>query len=286
MKKSIVETRDRLFHLFVRITFFRKDFCLMPKIILSALILLFGLNVFAQVKTVAPPTVFKPYSESLQALVVTTADWNDVPGTARFFERESVKAKWKQHGQSFPVVVGKNGMAWGTGLHESPSEASGKVLLKIEGDGKSPAGIFALSSSFGSIARPDFVKLPYTQLEEFTECVDDADSAHYNQIVNRMAVGNFDWESSEKMLAVGEQYDLGVFVEHNSARQKNGGSCIFLHVWKSPKTGTAGCTAMARRNAEMILQWLDPQKNPVLIQLPEDVYTRLQTKWNLPKLSR
>ena len=100
-----------------------------------------------------------------------------------------------------------------------------------------------------------------------------------------MKVGNFDWKSSEKMLAVGEQYDLGVFVAHNSERQAGGGSCIFLHIWKDADSPTVGCTAMARENIEKILTFLDAKKNPVLIQLPEDTYTQFQTKWKLPKLT-
>ena len=180
-------------------------------------------------------------------------------------------------------MIGKNGLAWGAGLHELPSD-TGRVLMKVEGDGKSPAGIFALTEAFGSIARPEFVKLPYTKFDEWTECVDDVDSSFYNRIVNRMQVGNFDWKSSEKMLAVGAPYELGVFVAHNNEPQKGGGSCIFLHIWKTAETPTVGCTAMARENMEMILKWADGSKHPVLIQLPEDSYAQFQTKWKLPKL--
>ncbi len=225
------------------------------------------------------------YSKSLQAVVVTVKDWNTVQGQAQLFERQSVNAKWSPIGKSFPVVVGQNGTAWGAGLHELPSD-TGRVLLKTEGDGKAPAGIFHLTAAFGSGEKPSFVKLPFTQLTGSVECVDDVKSSKYNLIVDRNKVGNFDWKSSEKMLAVGEQYDLGVFVAHNSERQAGGGSCIFLHIWKDKNTGTAGCTAMARENVEAVLGFIDPAKNPVLIQLPEDSYARFQTKWNLPKLTR
>ena len=99
-----------------------------------------------------------------------------------------------------------------------------------------------------------------------------------------MQVGNFDWKSSEKMLAVGKQYDLGVVVAHNSERQAGGGSCVFLHVWKDAESPTVGCTAAARENVESVLRFLKPPSNPVLIQLPEDSYKTYQTKWKLPKL--
>ena len=255
----------------------------MSKIILPLLFLsLLCIGVFAQTKKPASPKAIPPFSKSLQAVVVTTEDWNSVQGAARLFERKSAKAKWTAVGEAFPVVVGKNGMAWGAGLHELPSD-TGRVLMKTEGDGKSPAGIFALTSAFGAGEKPDYALLPYTELEESTECVDDVKSAKYNLIVDRNKVGNFDWKSSEKMLAVGAEYDLGVFVAHNFERLAGGGSCIFLHVWKNSETGTAGCTATARENVEKVLRFLDPAKNPVLIQMPADSYKTYQTKWKLPR---
>ncbi len=156
---------------------------------------------------------------------------------------------------------------------------------KNEGDGNSPAGRFPLTSSFGSGSKPNAVTMPYTKLDEFTECVDDTNSRFYNRIVNRMQVGNFDWKSSEKMLAVGEEYGLGLFVGYNSFPVvKGSGSCIFLHVWKDAETGTSGCTAMERRNLERIVAWIDPAKNPYLVQLPKDVYDNYRKPWNLPKI--
>lgn len=240
-------------------------------------------NAFAQIKKSVPPKPIIPYSESLQAVVVTTKDWTAIKGEAGIFERANTKAEWKSVGKSFPVVVGKNGMAWSDGLNNLPSD-TGRLLMKIEGDGKSPAGIFALSAAFGTIEKSDKIIIPYTKLEEFTECVDDVKSRHYNRIVNRMQVGVFDWKSSEKMLEIVPQYDLGVFVEHNAEKQSGAGSCIFLHIWKDAETGTAGCTAMARENVETVLYRLDAKKNPVLIQLPAEDYKKFQTAWKLPKL--
>ena len=256
------------------------------KIITTTILsILFCTVIFGQIKKPIPPKQMPPYSKSLQTVVVTIDDWNAVKGEARLFERKTAKSGWKKIGETFPVVIGKNGLAWGAGLNELPSD-TGRLLLKTEGDGKAPAGIFALTSAFGSSAKPEFVKLPFTKLEKFTECVDDVKSSHYNKIVDRMKVGNFDWKSSEKMLEVGEPYDLGVFVAHNSERQAGGGSCIFLHIWKDADSPTVGCTAMARENIEKILTFLDAKKNPVLIQLPKDAYARFQTKWKLPQLNK
>ncbi len=248
----------------------------------TLLILLFlSANLFAQVKTVSTSTPKTPYSKSLQAVVVTTKDWKTVRGKAQIFERENTKAEWKSVGESFPVVVGKNGLAWSDDARMKAETEPHKV----EGDGKAPAGIFNLTGAFGSSAKPDFVKFPFTKLEESTECVDDVKSASYNKIVDKNKIGNFDWNGSEKMLAVGMQYDLGVFVAHNSNPPQAGkGSCIFLHIWKSETSGTAGCTAMKRENIEEVLSILDAKKNPVLIQMPEKTYQTYQKSWKLPKL--
>ncbi len=198
------------------------------KLHLSFLFLLFACaNLFAQVKTVTPPKPEIPYSESLQAVVVTTENFSAIKGKAQLFERKDTKSKWKAVGKSFPIVVGKNGLAWSDGLNELPSDTGGRLLMKTEGDGKSPAGIFALSTAFGTGEKSDKINLPYTKLEEFTECVDDANSTHYNRIVNRMQIGNFDWKSSEKMLEIRPQYDLGVFVEHNYRKTKRRGFVYF-----------------------------------------------------------
>ena len=255
----------------------------MNKFLFLSLIIFGAFGVLGQVKKPVPPVAPIPFSKSLQAVVVTTKDWSAFQGTAQMFERKSAKAKWKPVGESFAVVVGKNGMAWGAGLNELPSDT--RLLMKTEGDGKAPAGIFSLTTSFGSAEKPDFIKLPYQKLEEYTECVDDVKSTHYNRIVDRMKVGNFDWKSSEKMLAVGAEYELGITVAHNTNPvTAGGGSCIFLHIWKDADTGTAGCTAMERANLEAILKWVNPKKNPVLIQLSEDSYKQFQDKWKLPKL--
>lgn len=237
---------------------------------------------------IAPSAVFSqgklanfPYSKSLQAIVVTTKNWNTVQGTAQRFERSNRKAAWKPVGQSFSIVVGKNGLAWS----DDAAMKAETEPHKREGDGRSPAGIFSLTSAFGSSDKASWINLPYTKLVEGTECVDDSKSAHYNTIIDRAETGSVDWNSSEKMLAVGTPYDLGVFVAHNSSpATPQKGSCIFLHIWSGADKGTSGCTAMERPNIESVLRWIKPDQNPVLIQMPADDYQRFQTLWKFPKI--
>jgi D-alanyl-D-alanine dipeptidase len=237
---------------------------------------------FAQVKTVPPRPVEPNFAEARQAIVVTTQGWDSFKGQAQLFERKKVTSKWKRLGEPFAVVVGHNGLAMDS--REAWRAETGGVA-KSEGDGRAPAGLLPLTYAFGRPDKPGGIELPYTRLEEFTECVDDVNSSHYNKVVERMKVGNYDWKSSEKMLEVGDQYHIGVFVAYNSYPPVRGkGSCIFLHIWKDPESGTAGCTAMAREDLEKVVKWLDPKKNPHLIQMPEEAYQTYLKAWNLPNL--
>ncbi len=238
-----------------------------------------GVNI-AQVKKPEPPAVKIPFDKSLQAVVVTTDGWDATVGTGTIFERKTSGSGWKQVGDGFAVVLGRSGLAWAELLNGDID----MTKIKQEGDGNAPAGLFPLTASFGKGSKPNAVELPYTKLDANTECVDDVKSTFYNRIVNRIHVGNFDWKSSEKMLAI-EQYELGVFVAYNSYPVEKGrGSCIFLHVWKDADTATEGCTAMERRNLERIVAWASPTKNPYLVQMPKEMYSKRQKSWKLPKL--
>lgn len=239
----------------------------------------------AQIKKPEPPPVKAPFTQSRQVVVVTTKNWTATQGTARRYERASITSKWKAVGETFPVVVGRSGLsttgddAWQMDL------TSLRGNMKREGDGKSPGGMFPLTFAFGTATKPEQLTFPYTKISEFTECVDDVASHHYNKIVRRDQVGIFDWKSSEKMIKIMPEYELGVFVAYNSYPVvKGNGSCIFLHVWKDASTPTAGCTAMSRLDLERIVNWLEPELNPYLVQVPENSYESHRKLWKLPKL--
>jgi len=159
--------------------------------------------------------------------------------------------------------------------------------IKQEGDGKSPAGIFRLSTAFGYAAQglPGW-KMPYLSLTPSVECVDDAHSKFYNHVLDRAAVAP-DWNSSEVMLRSDGLYRWGVMVDHNAEPvTAGGGSCIFLHIWLGTGEGTSGCTAMAQAQLELLLARLDPARQPLLVQLPRPQYKKLRRHWKLPKLPR
>jgi zinc D-Ala-D-Ala dipeptidase len=213
---------------------------------------------------------------SAQAIVVATADWNSVDGTMTRFEKKD--GKWQPVGAPVAVVVGKNGVAWDGAID---AKWSANEPVKKEGDGRSPAGIFQLTQAFGYDPTPPVTKLPYLPLTEATECVDDASSNAYSQIVNREQIPHPDWNSSEKMRSV-DVYRIGLVVDYNSDALAGAGSCIFMHIWNGPGKGTAGCTAMEEARLKELVNWLNAEQHPVLIQMPETVYRALRNAWQLP----
>ena len=220
-----------------------------------------------------------PLDGSRQMVLVTTPAWDSTSGTLRRFVRQSDADAWRAVGTPVPVVVGRTGVAW----DDAQVKPAGGDPVKHEGDGRSPAGAFALDTAFGFDIRQivPWVRLPYVQLRTTTECVDDARSAHYNTIVDRDSVARVDWGSSERMREI-EQYAYGVHVAYNAPPRPARGSCIFLHIWAGPRSTTAGCTAMDQDVLKELMGWIDPQRRPMLVQLPASGVARLRSAWRLP----
>ncbi len=217
---------------------------------------------------------------SQQLVVVTTPGWTSTTGSMRRFERASTTSEWRAVDQLVPVVVGRTGLAWGVGFDGVSTDGP----HKREGDGKAPAGMFPLDTAFGFASRASMkdVRLPYAQLLPATDCVDDTASSHYNTVVDRALVPRVDWSSAEHMRQVA-QYEVGVIVGYNAAPPVKGrGSCIFLHIWAGPQSHTAGCTALDEEKLRAMMVWLDPGKRPLLVQLTENDYRDLRTRWKLP----
>jgi D-alanyl-D-alanine dipeptidase len=219
-------------------------------------------------------------------LVVTTPSWNDVKGSLSRYSRMSTTEAWHLDRGPIPIVVGRTGLAWGVGF-DGMADASLNEPHKHEGDGKAPAGIFPLDTVFGYAPGNEAptLRMPYVQLTDVSDCVDDTASVHYNTVVERSAVPLVDWNSAERMRSVW-QYEMGVIVGYNAPRPTRGrGSCIFLHIWGGPDSHTAGCTAFDRDELRQVIEWLDASKQPILVQMPAATYAHWQRTWGLPPSS-
>lgn len=212
--------------------------------------------------------------DTSQLVVVKSDHWESKSGVLSAYELR--REKWEKVIGPFPVQLGRAGMAWGPGLHDP---ALNSQPLKQEGDGKTPSGIFRLTGLYGYGELQ--ARMPYLQVDTNTFCVDDPKSAYYNQIVRGEEVQK-DWNSAETMRMESNAYKYGIVVGYNTERPKAGaGSCIFMHLGE-PGGTTAGCTAMAEADILKLINWLDKDKHPLVLQAPEEFYTVLAKRYKLP----
>lgn len=205
-------------------------------------------------------TLITLQAQTKQLLVVTTKSWSTTTGSLQRYKLHDTS--WKKVGKEIDVKLGRNGLGWGIGLHEVPKDAK---IIKKEGDGKAPAGIFKLKQAFGYASFK--IEYPYEVYKETDHCVDDVNSKYYNKIVDSIKIER-DYKSHERMKFPKDYYKYGIVVDHNGitegARSKKGaGSCIFIHIKNVP---TAGCTVMNESEIQEVLRWLDSTAEPLLVQ--------------------
>ncbi|WP_123770636.1 L,D-transpeptidase family protein [Vulcaniibacterium tengchongense] len=229
-----------------------------------------------------PQRAALPWRDAEQLVLVVVPDWNATAGELRRYERRG--AGWREIDAAVPVAIGRNGAAWGAGLHPARSDGP----QKREGDGRAPAGVFALGTAFGYAGRAA-TALPYRGTTASDWCIDVPASPLYNRIVDAREAGSDAVAGSTEPMrrdlhANGDpRYRLGFVIGHNPGNRPGAGSCIFAHLWRAPGEPTAGCTAMAEPAMRALLGWLDPRRRPVFVLLPQAEYGRLRHAWDLPE---
>ncbi len=235
-----------------------------------------GFSVHAHAAPALPP-----WQGARQLVLVTIDGWNSDQGVLRRYERED--HHWRAVGGPLPVVIGKNGAAWGLGLQ--PSREDGPI--KREGDNRSPAGVFRIGTAFG-YAKTIATAMPYRALSATDWCMDVSGARYYNRIVDAKVVGADAVKgSSEPMrrdlhVHGDPRYRMGFVIDSNPDAKPGAGSCIFGHLWAAPTTGTAGCTAMTPASMRDLLGWLKPEDHPVFVLLPRQAYAAVKDDWQLP----
>jgi L,D-peptidoglycan transpeptidase YkuD (ErfK/YbiS/YcfS/YnhG family) len=212
-----------------------------------------------------------------QIVVVITPNNTATQGIMRLYEWRS--DKWAAVSSFTKVKVGRNGLAWGKGLHADNLNTD---VLKKEGDGKAPQGVFRLTQVFGYQALADTKwKMPYLHATNSTLCIDDTKSEFYNKIMDKSAAGKVD--SYENMRREDDFYQYGIVVDYNMNKTEAGaGSCIFMHIQDETRP-TSGCTAMPKGDLLALIEHLDNAKKPVLLQCTQDNYEKLALAYGLPK---
>jgi len=206
-----------------------------------------------------------PLAEAKRLVLVTAPTMNDVAATMRLYERASAKDAWQVRGEPEPVTIGRGGMAWSQFFLRFARRGE---PVKVEGEKRTPAGIFSIGRSFGTLAssRPN-----YLHITPDTICVDDPTHPAYNTIASRARLGPE--VHAENMSRILPMYRRGLVVNYPTDGRRKAGSCIFIHVWRSPTAGTAGCVAMPEPRVEALQDFA--ADGAVLAVLPQGALDRL-----------
>jgi hypothetical protein len=202
-------------------------------------------------------------------LVVTANGMEAHTGMAYAYQRQSLMDPWKGSGSPKRATLGFRGLGWGWDQY---ALSAGNEPRKREGDGRTPAGIFAIGKAFGIAPRgpgSEYIRLQKGK----TYCVNDLRSERYNTIVSKDQIGSD--ITGEDMGAV-SLYRRGLLVGFPANREKKGGSCIFIHIWRRPGAPTNGCVALREEDVAEIQDWTGGETAYVAI-LPKDALARVRT---------
>ncbi|MFL6590856.1 MAG: L,D-transpeptidase [Chthoniobacterales bacterium] len=215
-----------------------------------------------------------------QLIVGIAPDWNSMRGNLQLFERTAGN-DWNSVTQPVPVLFGKHGLAWGSGL--AGQEESG--LRKAERDGRAPAGVFRIGKIYTYDGQlPAGADFPFHQVTTADAWVDDVKHPDYNRFVTIPDPANPPpWFARQKMRHNDFAYRWLVEIRHNSDPPVPGaGSAIFFHIRRGVSRPSAGCTTMAEPDLVRIITWLRAPRRPCYVLLPEAEYARKWQAWHLP----
>jgi len=214
-----------------------------------------------------------------QLIVAVAPTWDSMTGTLQRYEREG--RKWKAVGDPWPVLFGKNGLAWGTGVRGQ--EEPGKH--KVERDGRAPAGIFRLGTIYTyDAALPPGSDYPFHTVTNADAWVDDVTLPDYNKHVVVDPKNPPAWFAKQRMRQGDFAYRWLVEIRHNSDPPVPGaGSAIFFHIRRGPQRPSAGCTTMAEGDLVTLIRWLRSDAKPSYVLLPRDEYAAKTKAWGLPE---
>ncbi|MEY2537429.1 MAG: hypothetical protein QOG67_1169 [Verrucomicrobiota bacterium] len=220
-------------------------------------------------------------NDCTQLIVAVAPGWDAMQGSMQLFERAEARSPWSSAGSGFPVLFGKHGIAWGTGL-AGQGEAG---LRKKERDGRAPAGVFRIGKIYTYDPHlPSGADYTFHQVTASDAWVDDMTSPDYNRFVSiENPAHPPPWFEKQKMRHNDFAYRWLVEIRHNSDPAVPGeGSAIFFHIRRGVTRPTAGCTTMAEENLVRLIKWLRVARHPCYALLPRAEYEKKCQAWNLP----
>ena len=219
-----------------------------------------------------------------QLVVAVAPSWDSTTGELQCYRRDGRGSWVAAFPRRIPVLFGRSGLAWGRGV------LAGKgVRVKREGDGRAPAGVFAIGKVYGDPASlMAGARYPYQQVTRWDAWVDDPKNRFYNRQVRiDPKRGVPVWFEGQRMRLGDPAYHWLVEVRHNADPPVPGlGSAIFIHTRRGPGRATAGCTTMERAQLEQLIRFLREADKPHYVLLPAEEYRGRQRGWGLPAWGR
>jgi L,D-peptidoglycan transpeptidase YkuD (ErfK/YbiS/YcfS/YnhG family) len=171
---------------------------------------------------------------------------------------DKLNGVWHASLPTYKAVIGKNGIA--------------PLNFKVEGDEKTPSGIFKIGEVFGTYPAAHFkfgLNMDYKYIVNAKDkqgfyvdkFIDDIHSPYYNSWV----AGEVNRVHFEQMYNP-SVYRLGFVIQYNMYPAIPGrGSAIFAHVSLGEDIPTKGCISMKEQQIFSIIRKLNKQKQPVVL---------------------
>ena len=214
-----------------------------------------------------------------QVILSIAPGWDAMNGRLQCFDRQG--DHWVAAGPAWPVLYGKNGLAWGRGVLGTEEPGTHKT----ERDKRAPAGVFRIGTIYTyDAALPAGAEFPFHTVTTADAWVDDPASPNYNRHVAIPDPANPPpWFAKEKMRHGDFAYRWLVEIRHNSDPPVPGdGSAIFFHIRRGADRPSAGCTTMAEPDLVRLIRWLRADKKPHYALLPREEYLKKWQEWGLP----
>jgi len=244
-------------------------------LVAAGLVLAGGSTTWAEPLPRDHPSRLASLGDARQVVVVTGRSWDSSTAVLRAWERTD-DGSWRLHTGPVRARVGYSGFV--------------RADERRQATGTSPAGTFAVLSSFGNGTDPG-TALPYRKVDRNDWWpYDPRDPSTYNVLQSRR-VPSARWRTvrAEDLSGYGAQYRYVAVLDFNLPggvhRATDGqwladepadtrlGGGIFLHV--SGPGATAGCVSIPRGKMRRVLRWLDPAAGPVIVMGPRSAMPRL-----------
>jgi L,D-peptidoglycan transpeptidase YkuD (ErfK/YbiS/YcfS/YnhG family) len=189
-----------------------------------------------------------------QVIVVSADGYGSTTATLEAFNK--VNGTWQPAFGAMTARVGSSGFA----------------DRKVEGDLKTPTGVYSVGGTMYGIAANPGVRYAYHRLVADDYWNENPATSGYNSFEHGPNPGG----ASEALWQIAPQYDYFAVINYNIpvvSADPPRGSGIFLHVMV-PGRATAGCVSLAQGDLLTILRWLDPAASPRIVLSPRSSLSR------------